>query len=44
MENTEQIAQVLERLSREYEEIEALKAAADVLKALRVRHVDVRFD
>lgn len=44
MKQAEQIAEALERLSKEYEEIEALREAANVLRALRVRQVDVRFD
>lgn len=44
MEKNEEFARVMERLRREYEEIEALRAAADTLRVLRVRFVDVRFD
>ena len=44
MEKTEDFAKVLERLKREYEELEALRAAADALRTFRVWQVDVRFD
>lgn len=44
MEKTEDFAKVLERLKLEYEELEALRAAADALRTFRVRRVDVRFD
>ncbi len=44
MEKAEDFAKVLERLKREYEELEALRAAADALRTFRVRQVDVRFD
>jgi len=44
MEKNEEIAKVLERLRIEYEELEALRAAADVLRILRVNRVDARFD
>jgi ribosome-binding factor A len=44
MEKAEEFAKVLERLRVEFEELEALRAAADALRAFRVKHVDVRFD
>jgi hypothetical protein len=44
MEKAEDFAKVLERLRVEYEELEALRAAADALRVFRVRCVDVRFD
>jgi hypothetical protein len=44
MEKAEEFAKVMERLRLEYEEIAALKAAADALRVFRVNRVDVRFD
>jgi hypothetical protein len=44
MEKNEEFAKVMERLRREYEEIEALRAAADTLRVLRVKILDMRFD
>ena len=44
MEKAEDFAKVLERLKLEFEELEALRAAADALRAFRVKCVDVRFD
>jgi hypothetical protein len=44
MGKAEEFARVLERLRLEYEELEALRVAADALKVFRVRRVDVRFD
>jgi hypothetical protein len=44
MEKAEDFAKVLERLRVEYEELEALRAAADALRIFRVKRVDVRFD
>jgi hypothetical protein len=34
----------MERLRREYEEIEALRTAADTLRVLKAKMVDMRFD
>lgn len=44
MEKAEDFAKVMERLRVEFEELEALRAAADALRAFRVKRVDVRFD
>jgi hypothetical protein len=44
MEKNEEFARIMERLHREHEEIEALRAAADTLRVLRGRIVDMRFD
>jgi hypothetical protein len=44
MEKAEEFAKLMERLRLEYEEIAALKRAADALRILRVKRVDVRFD
>lgn len=44
MKKNEEFTRVLERLREEYEEIEALRAAADALRVLRVKRVNVHFD
>jgi len=44
MERNEEFARIMERLRRENEEIEAIRAAADTLRVLRKRIVDMRFD
>ena len=44
MEKNEEFAKIMERLHTEYEEIEALRAAADTLRILNAKFVDMRFD
>jgi hypothetical protein len=44
VENLDKFAQVLERLRLEMEELEALRAAADVLRSFREKSLDTRFD
>jgi hypothetical protein len=44
MKKDEEFTRVLERLRKEHEEIEALRAAADALRVLRIKSVDAHFD